>query len=77
MTKTTSKIKIKLNLSFHKQKKNKKKKKERIEQTWLSQEVATKKLALGLKQRLETESLGGCATYKYKVSRQPNFPINK
>jgi hypothetical protein len=28
----------------------------------LSQEVATKKLALGLKERLETESLGGCET---------------
>lgn len=30
--------------------------------TWLSQEVATRKLALGLKLRLETESLGGSET---------------
>lgn len=32
-------------------------------QTWLSQDVATRKLALGLKQRLETESPGGLTTY--------------
>lgn len=35
--------------------------------TWLSQEVATRKLALGLKERLEMESVGGCETWKLKV----------
>ena len=35
-----------------------------IKHTWLSQEVATRKLALGLKLRLETESFGGWPTYE-------------
>jgi len=33
-----------------------------IKQTWLSHDVATRKFALGLKQRLETESPGGLTT---------------
>lgn len=36
-------------------------------QTWLSHEVATKWLALGLKLRLETESLGGWFTWPSKI----------
>lgn len=50
-------------------------------QTWLSHEVATSKLALGLKLRLETESLGGGITYSslqialdYK-NLHPNFEL--
>ena len=44
-----------------------------IKHTWLSQEVATRKLALGLKLRLETESFGGWPTYEKFNHSKPNL----
>lgn len=40
-------------------------------QTWLSQDVATRILALGLKQRLETESPGGLITCTESIETIP------
>ena len=44
-----------------------------MKHTWLSQEVATRKLALGLKLRLETESFGGWPTYEKFNHSKPNL----
>lgn len=45
--------------------------------TWLSQEVATKRLALGLKLRLETESFGGWTTWALNKTIIPQNPKSK